>query len=345
MAKKAAARPHKADPREELLRDLRGSPDGVRRWNARLPEDREGLAGFRGTDLAGADLAGVDLGSLDWGGATFDAANLAGAWLRQCNLEQASLRNAHLAEAWCAGANFRSADLGGADLARCNLVGCDFQSARLEGANLESATLDGADLRGTDLTDATLRGAHLEHARHDELTRWPRGFYPPPGTAWLGKGPPPIDLGAFVGRLRQVVDPGRLSRALEMLKAERFQLFSQVDGDTLVGVVRSQRVEDLVYSCRLTAEGRFACCSQDLAPCLGLRGALCKHLLVLVVGLVRGREVQPAAAEEWVRASRKHQPDPDPDQQAATLLRFKAAQAGEVDWRPTETIPEDYYAL
>ena len=28
-----------------------------------------------------------------------------------------------------------------------------------------------------------------------------------------------------------------------------------------------------------------------------------------------------------------------------TLLRFKGAEAGEVDWRPTETIPEDFYAM
>ena len=27
------------------------------------------------------------------------------------------------------------------------------------------------------------------------------------------------------------------------------------------------------------------------------------------------------------------------------LLRYRGAQAGEVDWRPTETVPEDYYAL
>ena len=29
---------------------------------------------------------------------------------------------------------------------------------------------------------------------------------------------------------------------------------------------------------------------------------------------------------------------------ADTVLRYKAAQAGELDWRPTETVPEDYYA-
>jgi hypothetical protein len=27
------------------------------------------------------------------------------------------------------------------------------------------------------------------------------------------------------------------------------------------------------------------------------------------------------------------------------FIRRKGAEAGEVDWRPTETVPEDYYAL
>jgi hypothetical protein len=28
-----------------------------------------------------------------------------------------------------------------------------------------------------------------------------------------------------------------------------------------------------------------------------------------------------------------------------TLLRYKGAEAGEIDRRPTETIPEDFYAM
>jgi len=28
-----------------------------------------------------------------------------------------------------------------------------------------------------------------------------------------------------------------------------------------------------------------------------------------------------------------------------TILRYKSATAGELDWRPMETVPEDYYAF
>src|SRR5947209_7348600 len=114
-------------------------------------------------------------------------------------------------------------------------------------------------------------------------------------------------------RLTANTDSARLSKALAMLKAERFQLFTQVTDDAFVGVVKSQTDPDLVYSCRLAADGSFACCTQNLRPCGGLRGALCKHLLVLIVGLTRAGQVDPAKVEEWVRASQKNKPVHDAD--------------------------------
>jgi hypothetical protein len=129
-----------------------------------------------------------------------------------------------------------------------------------------------------------------------------------------------------------------------MLKTDRFRLFSQVDDNSLVGVVKSQRDVNLVYSCRLTSDGTFSCCTQNLNACGGLQGALCKHLLVLIVGLTKGGQVNPATVEQWVQTSRKKRPAHDKDAASAVFLRYKGAEAGEVDWRPTETIPEDYYA-
>jgi len=167
----------------------------------------------------------------------------------------------------------------------------------------------------------------------------------PTGTAQQHHAPNAADYSKFMERLARSIDPARLSKAIAMLKAERFQLFAQVEPNHLVGVVKSQTNPDLVYSCRLGADGTFACCTQNLNACGGLRGALCKHLLVLVVGLSRGGALDPTRAGQWVRASRKQKPLLDKDAMSATFLRYKGAEAGEIDWRPTETIPEDYYAL
>jgi hypothetical protein len=166
-----------------------------------------------------------------------------------------------------------------------------------------------------------------------------------PKDAKAAKPAKTIDIATFMKRLEDSTDPARLSKALAMLKAERFQLFSQVTDDLVVGVVKSQTDPDLVYSCRLTSAGDFSCCTQNLHPCGGLRGALCKHLLVLIVGLTNGAQLDPNSIHNWVKASRKKKPVLDKDATSETFLRYKGAEAGEIDWRPTETIPEDYYAL
>ncbi|HMP03009.1 MAG TPA: hypothetical protein PKD86_00490 [Gemmatales bacterium] len=139
-------------------------------------------------------------------------------------------------------------------------------------------------------------------------------------------------------------DPARLQKALAMLKADRFQLFAQVMPDAVLGVVKSQTDPGLVYSCRLSSNGDFACCTQNLNICGGLRGALCKHLLVLIIGLTQSGELDPQRVRRWMNASRSNGPTLDKDAMGETFLRYKGAEAGEVDWRPTETIPEDYYA-
>jgi hypothetical protein len=154
-----------------------------------------------------------------------------------------------------------------------------------------------------------------------------------------------IDLKKFARDLMTHVDPERLDKAKKMLRADRFQLFSEVTDTHVDGVVKSQTDADLFYACRLSADGGFSCCTQNLNVCGGLRGALCKHLLVLIIGLAQAEKLDVEKAKTWAKASRKQKPVLDKDAMSACFIRYKGAQAGEVDWRPTETIPEDYYAL
>lgn len=154
-----------------------------------------------------------------------------------------------------------------------------------------------------------------------------------------------VDFASFMKRLERVTDSAKLDKATSMLKAEKFRLYAKVQDDHLVGVVKSQSNPALVYSCRLTRDGKYACCTQNLNICGGLRGSPCKHLLVLIVGLANAGELDPATAQEWTQAARGQKPELDRDAMAATFLAYKGAEAGEIDWRPTETIPEDFYAM
>ena len=72
---------------------------------------------------------------------------------------------------------------------------------------------------------------------------------------------------------------------------------------------------------------------------------MCKHLLVLIVGLARASQIDLASVQQWTQSSGSKRPKVDKDNASAIFLKYKGAEAGEIDWRPTETIPEDFYAF
>jgi uncharacterized protein YjbI with pentapeptide repeats len=322
--------------RKELLALLDEGPPGVARWNRRRNE-AVSVAPLKKADLAGKGLAGVRLVDMPEG--RFAGANLTGADLRN--------------------GVFRKADFAEATLTKARLCKADLRHASFAGAHLADGDLSGAQLQGVDFSGASLEGAKWSGAWFDEKTTWPEGFALPETLRWNGKGPNPaalaaitarkkkdgpIDLAAFMKRLEKAVDKPRMQKALGMLKTDRFQLFVETSDQQLSGVVKSQSNPDLVYSGILSASGAFSCCTQNLNVCGGLRGALCKHLLVLIIGLAQSGEMDADTLDDWVQRSTLHQPALQKDVQSAIFLRYKGAEAGEIDWRPTETVPEDFYA-
>jgi len=160
-----------------------------------------------------------------------------------------------------------------------------------------------------------------------------------------GAVPANATLGTLFTELDKAVGDGRMDKVRKMLRADRFQLFSEVSDDKVTAVIKSQTDPSLFYACSVDKGGRYMCCTQNLYPCGGLRGKPCKHLLVMLVGLAQGQQVDPGVALQWARATKGKAPALDKDAVSATFIRYKGAEAGEVDWRPTETIPEDYYAF
>ncbi|MBX3157573.1 MAG: hypothetical protein KF773_16480 [Deltaproteobacteria bacterium] len=154
-----------------------------------------------------------------------------------------------------------------------------------------------------------------------------------------------LDFSGFLSQLYGHVDEGKLGRALDMLRKDRYQLYAKLDDQHLVGVVRSQTSQSSVYASWITPQGHYGCAQPDLEECMGLQGAPCKHLLVLIVGLARAHQMPMAQALAWIRAAKRRPPRDDHDLCAETFLQYKGAEAGEIDWRPTETIPEDFYAM
>jgi uncharacterized protein YjbI with pentapeptide repeats len=153
------------------------------------------------------------------------------------------------------------------------------------------------------------------------------------------------DVASFLKALEVRIEKPKIDKATKMLKASGFKLFNDVSDECLSGVVKSQTDPDLVYACRVMHDGQYACCTQNLNVCGGLRGSICKHLLVLIIGLVQAGELDPTTIDGWIAKTHSVKPELDKEVMGAIFIKYKGAEAGEVDWRPTETVPEDYYTL
>lgn len=357
-SEKPAETPAKTDP-GDWVSALRAGPAGLRKWNQLKAAERKAI------NLAGADLGGLDMTGAIFRGVAAKKATFAGSTLVEAEMsdgcfdwadfEAADLRDARLKGARAPEAVFRGANLARAVLSRGMFFGASFAGADLTGADLTDANIHKADL-----TAATLDGATLDGASFDHRTQWPSGFVIPAEVLFAGRGTDPrlrgkgkhavaADVNGLMARLAGSIDPKRMKRTLDMLKGGKNQLFADVETTYVRGIVRSQREEDLVYSCVLTEDGVYACCTPGLSLCMGLRGEPCKHLLVLLIGLARAGQLDPTTVDRWVMAAtlkKNHRWNKTTkDHVSDTLLRYKGVQAGEVDWRPTETIPEDFYTL
>jgi hypothetical protein len=349
-----------------MLELLRTGPKGVKQfakegfppWLARNVVDRGWLHWFPAwtpLNLSGARLVKlrfdrVHSSRADFSGADLTRSDLAFGSLPKGNFAGAILRGSRSIELRLIGANLQDADCSNA-----NMHGASLRNARCTNASFADADLSYANLRGADLTGANLTGANLREARYDENTKWPKGFKPTGEMRWMGAGVPPTspkraaqDIDGLMTRLHGIIDPKRMKRTLDMLKAEKHQLFAEVEATMVRGVIRSQRRSDLVYSCVLTQDGIYSCATPDVKKCMGLLGEPCKHLLVLVIGLTRAGLLDPRTADRWILAAKAKNPRWNKTVQGYvtdSLLKYKGAEAGLVDWRPTETIPEDYYAM
>ena len=355
-----------ADIKKEIIAELQSG--AAKKLNRRTAEQLKAGSPYKKIDVSGAKLAGVKLKELDFGQSIFAGADLSKAQLQEARFLRASLVGCNFSGANLEFANFRNADLTDADLSNAKLRGIELQGAVLKntifsGANFDSnsklySTLETV-LAGVDLSEANMKGAKIKRAIYDEKTRFPATVSAATikKFEWAGSGLPPherkqnvkasgpLDFDQFMDRLGEITDSSRLKKSTKMLKADAFQLFSEVSNGAVTGVVKSQTDAKLVYSCSLSSDGTFCCCTQNLNACGGLRGSLCKHLLVLILGLTKSGELDATDVDAWINASKMKQPELDKDRMSEILLKYKGAEAGEIDWRPTETVPEDFMAF
>jgi len=344
--------------KEALMAQLQKGPEGIKLWNA-SPNGELLVAGidlekysFKDKDLTGIQLSGQDAAEANFENATLTDATFTGTNLAKTNFRKSMLDGANFSRATA-----NNSDFSGASMKKIFSFEGSFKKCKFRDVDMSDSKLEKCDLSGADFTDAKLNHFFLQHCSVDEKTVFPPSFTNFTGLVWKGTGTNPyVDVAAlsasahcdnldeFIDYLHDNLDESRMHKATAMLKKDRFQLFCEVSDEAIHGVVRSQTDADLVYSCSLNAKGHFCCCSQNLKLCGGLSGALCKHLLVLLIGMAKVGSIDYSRTALWCVASKAERPKLDKPAMTAVFLKYKGAQAGEIDWRPTETIPEDYYS-
>ena len=316
---------------------------------------------FSNAKLAGAKLTGFEFRQCNFTGANLSKVDLSNGCAANCDFTNANLEEANLTDCDLSKSVFDQTDATKAILSHAHFSHTKFNKANFTNAKFEPAKQRGSYtfLYNVDLSTCKLTGAKFARCIYHEQTRFPEGFpiktlkkmkwdgqgLAPDQRKHLKKAAGPLDFDTFMERLTEITDASRLKKSLKMLKADSFELFSEVEDDRVAGVVKSQSDAKLVYSCTLQQSGEFSCCTQNLNPCGGLRGSLCKHILVLLVGLAKGGELDPTKVDQWINASKLKSPELDKDRMGEVLLKYKGAEAGEIDWRPTETVPRRLHGV
>ncbi|MDZ4836827.1 MAG: pentapeptide repeat-containing protein [Candidatus Melainabacteria bacterium] len=338
---------------------IKGGERGVMRWNQNRGLILPLVKDFRNLDFSNSDVSGAVLVN-DLELSNFDRAT---EQLTRCSelvLAKSNFKNCSIFEC-----QFFAAVLEETDFSNSKVTRTNFMRAKLAGSKLRNATFEGcsfvqASLIDVDLSDSKFEKCIWTDCEFDDKTIFPIDFEIPVEMIWVGAGPNPLLARMYehaaqgtlcfedlVFKIQKFVqyDRARIKKALSMLKKKSFKLYSDLSEHSLTGVVKSHSNSSRVYACRLGNDGAFSCCTQNLRLCGGLKGAPCKHLLVLLLGLAKAGELPLNIALVWMQASSRKKPHVDQLLMSEIFLRYKSAEAGEIDWRPTETIPEDYYSF
>ena len=286
----------------------------IKKLNKRPASERMLASPLRKADFSNANLSGAKLVGFKFRGCNFSGANLSKVNFSQGAATSCDFTNANLKEAKLANCDLSNSVLNEADATKAVLSGAVLTKAKMNKTNFTNANFSVKKSEyhcfhayQPDLSTCNLKGANFANCTFDEKTRLPANFpkamrkkmewcgpgLPPDQRKHLKKAAGPLDFDTFMERLTEITDASRLKKSLKMLKADSFELFSEVEDDRVAGVVKSQSDAKLVYSCTLQQSGEFSCCTQNLNPCGGLRGSLCKHILVLLVGLAKSGELDP----------------------------------------------------
>ena len=144
----------------------------------------------------------------------------------------------------------------------------------------------------------------------------------------------------------------KIHKAIDMLRREKNLLYIEKTEENLKAVVKSQtNPNKLDYACSIKSDGSFFCGTQNLYPCGGLRGTICKHIILTLIATVKQGYMANDELIEWVKKTINNRPKLNKPEASSIFMHYKDATNGSLDsikqieWRPVEILPEDFMAL
>lgn len=158
-----------------------------------------------------------------------------------------------------------------------------------------------------------------------------------------------VEIKKFVDKLNKTIRdpkvPPRISKAISMFKKQKNLLYLDKDGVELKAVIKSQTNDTLDYAISIKNDGKFFCGTQNLRPCGGLRGKICKHIILGLIAAVKSGEANIDGMIDWVQNTKNFKPFLEKDEATEIFVKYKCALDGEIEWRPVELLPEDFIAF
>ncbi|TFG30172.1 MAG: hypothetical protein EU532_01670 [Promethearchaeota archaeon] len=138
----------------------------------------------------------------------------------------------------------------------------------------------------------------------------------------------------------------KVMKAISMFRKERNLLYIDKTEGAFKAVIKSQsQPHKYEYACTLRSDGSYFCSSQNLYRCGGLRGGVCKHIILSLIAIIKQGNSTSKELIGWLKNSLNKKAILDKPEATAIFLKYKNALEGKIEWRPVEIYPEDFMAF
>lgn len=138
----------------------------------------------------------------------------------------------------------------------------------------------------------------------------------------------------------------KIQKAIRMFRREKNLLYIDKTSQGLNSVVKSQtNPKKLEYACSIKSDGSYFCGTQNLRPCGGLRGSICKHIILSFIAAIKEDENNSEEMIQWIKKTLSIRPKLEKSEATSIFIKYTHALEGKIEWRPVEIYPEDFLAF